>query len=104
VPIGIIVAQYAEVGCANRFEVVGETGMRNGEVVGRQVGGLRIGVDKRCVGVVENLGIAVVLHHDDKDVIQMGNALGNRADLRKGCARHGRSKKGREKGLFLHVE
>jgi len=44
-------------------------------------------VRKWRVRVANNLGEAVVLHHDDKDMIESANACGNRSLGSKHCAR-----------------
>ena len=46
---------------------------------------LRLLIDERCIGVVDNLHIAVVFHHDDPDMVQPRH--GERM-LRTGGSRH----------------
>ncbi len=55
--------------------------MRDGEVVGGQIGGLGVAVDELGVGVVKNLGVAMVLHHDEENMVEVRNARGNGALL-----------------------
>ena len=52
--------------------------MADGEVVGGEVdaAGVDEAVQIRLVGIVDDLLIAVVFHHDQEDVIEMGDAAG----------------------------
>ena len=81
-PIGIVIGMDTEIGGADDFQVVGEAGMGDGEVVGGAVSALGVLIDEGRVGIVDDLGVAVILHHDDEDVIQTGNASWDGALLR----------------------
>ena len=52
--------------------------MADGEVVGGEVdaAGVDLAVEIRLVGIIDDLLIAVVFHHDEEDVIEMGDAAG----------------------------
>ncbi len=65
--------------------------MADGEVVRRQVdrAAVDLAVDERHGRIVDDLLIAVVLHHDHEQVIQTGNALRHRT-----LAGHGNSRDG----------
>ncbi len=50
--------------------------MGDGKVIGRGIGGFGILVGEWRVGIVDDLAVAMVLHHDDEDMVQMPNSLG----------------------------
>jgi hypothetical protein len=77
VPVGAVVVENNEVGAADDLKIVGGAGVSDAEVVGGDVGGLGQLIEEGGVGVVDDLAVAVVLHHDDEDVIEVGNAFGN---------------------------
>src|SRR5450631_2639214 len=80
--------------------------MGDGEIVSPEVGGLRVSVDERRVGVVDDLAVTVVLHHDDEDVVEMGNppwhgAFGGRRVVRDcGCQQAERNSGGLHEESF----
>src|SRR5271157_5121315 len=80
-PIRRIVAADAEVGTTNDLEIIGETGMANGKIVGCEIdlAVLDNAIQVRLVGVADNLLISMVLHHDHEEVIEMRNGIGIRA-------------------------
>ena len=53
--------------------------MSDREVIGRGVGGFCILVGERRVRVPNDLAETVVLHHDDEDMVQVGDAFGDAA-------------------------
>ncbi len=55
--------------------------MGYGKVVARKIGRLREFIDEGRVGIVDDLAVTVVLHHDHEDVIQMRDALRDSAFL-----------------------
>ena len=77
-PVRGVIAADSKVGASDDFEVIGEAGMADGEVVGGEVdaAGVDLAVQIRLVGVVDDLLVAVVFHHDQEDVIEMGDAAG----------------------------
>jgi hypothetical protein len=44
--------------------------MADGEIVARLVGHLRVRVDERRVRIAEDVGVGLILHHDEKDMIE----------------------------------
>ena len=81
VPVGGVVVEKAEVGSAQYFNVVGEAGVGHTKVAGTNVGRMGKLVDEGSVGIVENLAVAVVLHHDHEDMVEMGDSFGNSSFL-----------------------
>jgi hypothetical protein len=72
-----IVAADAEIRAANDFQVVGQAGMPNGEIVRGEIDFL-IGdqaIQVRFVWIIQDLLVSVVLHHDYEHVIQTLNAF-----------------------------
>jgi hypothetical protein len=45
--------------------------MADGEIVRRLVCDILVGVDERRVGIAENVGVGLVLHHDQEDMIEL---------------------------------
>src|ERR1700682_5543039 len=76
--------------------------MRDSEVVGGEIGGLGISVGEGRVGVVQELGIAVVFHHDHPNVIQMRNSFGYRSLLRIRCGCESGGQQARQYSLHVH--
>ena len=75
---GAIVAANAEIRAADDFQIVGQAGMPDGEIVGREIHFL-VGdqaVQVRLVRVIDHLLIAVILHHDDENMVQVGIPFG----------------------------
>ena len=69
-PCGAVVPDSLEVARHGR-QVVGQAGMGHAEVVGRVPNAARQRVDEGCIRPVpDDLGIAVVLHHDVEDVLR----------------------------------
>ena len=82
---------HAEVRSADDFEIIGQAGVRDGEVVRGEVRGLRVVVDERRVRIADDLAVAVIFHHDHEHVIEMRNALRYRASFASsGAARRAR--------------
>ncbi len=77
VPVGRVVVEHTEVGSAEHFNVVGEAGVGHTKVAGTDVGRMGKLVDEGSVGIVENLAVAMVLHHDHKDVVEVGDTFWN---------------------------
>ena len=75
-PVGIIIVGNAEVGTADGFEIVGQAGMADAEVVGRQIGGFRHLVKERCIGVADDLPVGMVFHHDQEHVVELWDLIG----------------------------
>ena len=75
VPVGGVVIEQTEVGSAEHFNVVGEAGVGHTKVAGANVGRMSKLVDEGSVGIVENLAVAMVLHHDHKDVVEVGDTF-----------------------------
>jgi len=59
----------AKVAAANRGYVVGLAGVGDAIVRGREAIGLRQPVDHWRVGIADDLAVAMILHHDDEDVL-----------------------------------
>ncbi len=78
----------AEVGSAHDFEVVRQAGVSYREIVVGRVGRLRQLIDIGRIRIVDDLAVAVVLHHDDEDVVKVGNAFGGGTLLGEQRARH----------------
>ena len=93
VPIRRIVAQYAEVRTAHHLEIIGQTRMSDGEVVGCRIRKTNKVVDVWQVWVVHHLAVAVILHHDHPYVVQIRDTCRNRT-LRgeRASPRHNRQK------------
>lgn len=72
VPVRIVVTLHTKVRTTDHFQVVRQTGMANGELIRRQVRRMGQLVYEGRVWVVENLAVAVILHHDEEHVVQPG--------------------------------
>ena len=72
----------AEILTTDDFQIVGQAGMGDGEIIVRAIGRFRQLVDKRIIGIADDLAVPVVFHHDDENVIQLWHTLGNGALLR----------------------
>jgi len=77
-PIWIVIALHAEIGAANNFEIVGQAWMTDREVFLREIGFLGQAVDEWSVGIVHDLAVAVVLHHDQKHMVELRHPLRSR--------------------------
>ncbi len=96
-PVGIVVATHAEIGAADELQVIGQAGMAHGEVVARHIDviALQQAVDVRHRRIAGDLLKCVVLHDDEKHVIQARYAarhvaFGGETGTRDGCGRNGR--------------
>src|SRR6202051_2248960 len=49
--------------------------MRDREIIRRQIGALRVLVDEAGVGIIENLAVAVIFHHDEENMVEMRNVF-----------------------------
>src|SRR5579864_5738732 len=71
------------------------------KVIRRQVCRLGVRIGKRSERVADDLGIAVVFHHDEENVVQGRNALGHSSLLREHGSRKSQ-KQAYSKGLLSH--
>jgi len=53
-----------------------------GEVICCQVGSAGVAIDELGIGIIEDLSITVVFHHDQEHVVKMGDAFWNGPLLR----------------------
>jgi hypothetical protein len=60
----------AEIGAANDFQVIRGTWVTDGEIISRLICHLDIVVDERRVRIPENVGIRLVFHHDQENMIE----------------------------------
>lgn len=74
-PIGVVVTVNPEIRSPNNFQIVRQAWVSHGKIVSGKVRLLGIPVDVWSVGIVKDLGIAVVLHHDQENVVQSRNTL-----------------------------
>ena len=59
--IRVVVAVDSEIRSADDFQVIGQAGMRDGEVIGGQVRGLRVGIDEGSILISDHF-VEVVFH------------------------------------------
>ena len=70
VPVGTIVTLYPKVRSDNYFQIIRQAGVSDGEEVCGRIASLGELVDEGSIRVVENLAVAVVLHHDQEDMVE----------------------------------
>jgi hypothetical protein len=93
VPVRVVVALDTEVRAADDLEVVAQARVRDCVVVDAKIRKQRIAVRERSVRIVDDLTEAVVLHHDDEHVIELGNSARHRAFARMGDRNAARNSK-----------
>src|SRR5438445_3826378 len=62
-PVGRIVVDDAEIRAPHHLQIVRQARVPYTEIVGRQIGALRIGIDEGRIRVAKDLAVMVVLHH-----------------------------------------
>ncbi len=73
-----MVVQHAEIRTADDLQVIGQAGMANGEIIGREPGVAGQLVGERHERIVDDLRIAVIFHHDQEYMVEMADAMRHR--------------------------
>ena len=71
---GELIVQDAEVRAADDFQIIGQAGMRDREILRREPVAAGQLIGERHGRIADDFGVAVILHHDQKHMIEMAHA------------------------------
>ena len=75
VPVRRIIVPNTEVRAPDDFQIIRQTRMTDGKIMGGQIRAVREPIEERHVRIADDLTIGMIFHHDQEHVIEMRDAV-----------------------------